>query len=178
MKHLMLDFETVGQRSDTAVLSLGTVLFEGGKILDEKLWIFNLSRQLDGFRRSVSADTLLWWMNQGDKAKSVFEKTKNGMLLSDFAKNFREMFEQYPDLRVWGNGATFDVSIVENILTTFAIPHPWKFWNVRCYRTLKAMHGIEIGQVREGTHHDALADAQFQAKCLMNFFTLNPELEA
>ena len=43
---------------------------------------------------------------------------------------------------------------------------PWKFWNDRCYRTIKSMHP-EVPMPRTGTHHNALDDAKTQALHLM-----------
>ncbi|MHB0978446.1 MAG: 3'-5' exoribonuclease domain-containing protein [Minisyncoccota bacterium] len=40
---------------------------------------------------------------------------------------------------------------------------PWKFWNNRCYRTLKNMFP-EVPFVRIGIAHDALDDAKSQAE--------------
>jgi hypothetical protein len=167
----MLDFETLGQNPDAAVVSLGAVIFNKEKFLDEKLWLFNLNGQLQGPRKA-SGDTITWWLGQGEKAKSVFEKAgREGILLRDFVPDFID-FLNGKDVRVWGNGATFDVSIIEHILLQQGRTPPWKFWNVRCYRTMKACFGID--KPFTGTKHDALDDAKHQANCLMEYWKSNP----
>lgn len=173
--HLMIDFETLGNRPDTAVVSLGAVLFDRDKIIGEKLWLFNLDGQLSG-RRSVTADTITWWLGQGEKAKSVFEKAgMEGILLRDFVTQFLEFVPAKLDVRVWGNGATFDVSIIESILHQQGVKAPWKFWSHRCYRTMKSCFGIDKKFV--GTKHDALDDAKHQANCLIEYWKTNPAAE-
>lgn len=175
IQHLMIDFETLGTKPDTAVVSLGAVIFDRSGISQEKLWLFNLTGQLDGKRRFASGDTITWWMNQGDKAKSVFERAQlEGILLKNFADEFAAFCPKTLDVRVWGNGATFDIPIIEHILEQQGFKPPWKFWNQRCYRTLKACYGIEKSKF-EGTKHDALDDARFQAKNLIQYWKDNDE---
>lgn len=176
MKHLMLDFETLGQASDTAVLSLGAVLFTKDQIIEEKYWIFSLDEQLRA-KLSITSDTLLWWMQQNDRAKEIFSKVKTeGISMKTFLPDFCGWVNG-KDVRVWGNGASFDVSIIESLINRGQLMLPWKFWNIRCYRTLKAMHDIEKGVVRSGTHHNALDDAKYQAQCLMAFLQKNPSCD-
>ncbi len=173
--HLMLDFETLGNTPDAAVISLGAVIFNREKFLDEKLWLFNLDGQLKG-RRSASADTITWWMGQEAKAKSVFERAgREGVLLRDFVPDFVD-FLNSKDVRVWGNDLGFDVGIIEHILIQQGRnAMPWKFWNRRCYRTMKACFGID--RPFEGTKHDALDDAKHQAKCLIEYWKTNPSAD-
>lgn len=172
----MLDFETLGQKPDTTVLSLGAVFFTREGILKEKEWVFDLKGQFNA-RRSVTADTLLWWMQQSEAARKVFTDTKKGIMVKDFLHEMNCLIAN-PDTCVWGNGATFDVGIIENMYHTFQMELPWKFWNVRCYRTLKMMFGIEkVAPPREGTHHNALDDARYQAKCLMGFLNSHQEID-
>lgn len=171
--HLMIDFETLGTAHDTAVVSLGAVLFNREKIMAEKLWLFNLTGQLDGKRRFATADTITWWLAQGEKARKVFEKAQlEGIFLKDFVPQFLEFVPASLDVRVWGNGATFDIPIIEHILSQFGAKTPWKFWNARCYRTMKACFGVDKKFV--GVKHDALDDAKHQANCLIEYWQQNP----
>lgn len=175
--HLVIDFETLGNRPDTAVLGLGAVLFGRQKILDEKLWYFDLQGQLEVGRRSVNAETLVWWMGQSDKARNIFDKiATGGMLLKDFAPEFVEFAKRGgPDVRVWANDTAFDTSIAEDILIKLGHRPPWKFWNRRCYRTMKAC--FDIDRKFEGTKHDPIDDSRHQARCLMEFWAKNPGAE-
>lgn len=173
----MIDFETLGQKPDTAVLSLGAVLFNRMQILEEKLWHFSLDGQLEIGRRSVTGSTIIWWMQQDNKAKEVFERLAlEGILIKDFAPQFIQFCDPAgADLRVWGNGATFDIPIAEHILESARIKPPWKFWNQRCYRTMKACFGVD--RKFEGVKHNALDDSRHQAKCLIEFWAKHPEAE-
>jgi hypothetical protein len=177
MNHLMIDLETLGTTPDTAVVSLGAVHFNSGGIIDERCWIFSLTGQLDGRRRFATAQTITWWINQGDDARRIFEKSQlEGIYLKDFVAQFIEWCpKDQRGLRVWGNGASFDIPIIEDILRQQGATFPWLFWNHRCYRTMKACFGVD--KKFEGTKHDALDDARHQAKCLIEYWMKNPGAE-
>ncbi len=44
------------------------------------------------------------------------------------------------DVKVWGNGANFDIGILEHAYDQYQIEIPWEFWNVRDCRTIKDMY--------------------------------------
>lgn len=171
--HLMIDFETLAQTPDSAVLSLGAVLFNSEKIIEEREWAFSLEEQMRA-KLSVNPETIIWWLKQGAAAQAVFDKcATHGVSMKTFLPEFHEWLRQ-KDVRIWGNGASFDVSIVEHLLNRGQVKIPWKFWNIRCYRTLKSLFDIERTVSRLGTKHNALEDAKFQALCVQGFLKDNP----
>jgi DNA polymerase III epsilon subunit-like protein len=175
LNNIMLDFETLGNTPSTAVMSLGAVVFDQNKILAEKYWLFDMNGQIKN-GRTVKVDTLIWWMSQGDSAKTVFKQSQeHGILIRDFLPQFVEFLKPFSNLRVWGNGANFDVSIIENIFDTASMKTPWLFYNTRCYRTMKSCFGIEKGGQFKGTKHNALDDARNQANYLLEYWKTNPE---
>lgn len=185
MKHLMIDFETLGNTPNSAVLSLGAVTFTPDAILEEKHWIFDVESQTNA-KLDVDFATVVWWMKQEDPAaKALFDKcTKHGqrpnVIMNEFAQ-WLSSDSKYPktdwQLLVWACGSSFDIPIAESLMRRSPTQCPWKFWNHRCYRTLKQMYDLEKGKDNPGVKHDALDDARFQAKCLMDFFKANPILE-
>lgn len=171
-EHLMLDFETLGTKPNTAVLSLGAVIFTSTQIIDKRYWVFDVNYQLKN-HRTVDISTIAWWMNQGEKAKAVFgEAQTRGVKLPKFVEDFH-LWLKGRDVIVWGNGATFDVSIIESILTQASIPFPWKYPSVRCYRTLKQTNEKFKEVERKGVHHNALDDALFQAENIQNYLKVS-----
>lgn len=184
MKHVMIDFETLGNTPDSAVLSLGAVTFTKDEILDEKSWFFDVEIQTS-LRLAVSFETVAWWMKQGEEARALFENClKHGqrptVVLTEFS-NWLSADSKYPktdwNLLVWSCGSSFDIPIIESLMRRSNITPPWKFWNHRCYRTIKQMYGLEKGIENPGTKHVALDDARFQANRLMEFLRSHPELE-
>jgi hypothetical protein len=74
---------------------------------------------------------------------------------------------------VWGNGATFDISILEDAYRQLDLEIPWKFWNVRDCRTVKDMYESARGGYEKksgGTLHHALDDAKFQAQYICDMW--------
>ncbi len=184
--HCMIDFETLGHNAPhVAVLSLGAVMFtRGGKISGAE-WIFNMPEQIQK-KRSVTAETISWWFNQGAEAKAVIQKAStSGTLMGQVMAEFNDVIgkaaievKAKPDkVIIWSCGAGFDVPIAESLYMHTQTQVPWKFWNIRCYRTIKSVHEIEAGVKREGVKHSALADAEYQAECVMKWLTANPGLD-
>ena len=72
------------------------------------------------------------------------------------------------DVRPWGNGASFDLTIVGSAYKRLGLQTPWRFTNERCFRTIRNQHPtVEYDTDEKGTGaHNALIDAVFQAKHL------------
>jgi hypothetical protein len=179
--HLMLDFETLSNTPTSAVLSLGVVLFTKEKMIASEHWIFNPTDQLNA-KLDVSFETIAWWMSQADEAKKLFATClATGVSMNSFLDDFERYIKDYAtgyEIIVWSHGANFDIPIFENLLKRGKRKIPWKFYNTRCYRTMKAIHKIEEGKERSGIKHNALDDATFQAGCVMGMFNKIPGSDA
>lgn len=173
MKAVMLDLETMGTKPGSAIVAIGAVLFDVEKRTIEK--DFYASIALDScMEHGLTCDpgTVLWWMRQGDAARSAIAEVA-GMPLRHALFEFATLFGEKSELTVWGNGSDFD-----NVLLTCAyeranIRLPWNPFNNRCYRTIKNLPQHKTTKiVRVGTHHNALDDARSQALHLIQL--LNP----
>ena len=170
MKHVMIDLETLDTAATAAIVSIGAVFFDPdhNELGDTFYRTIDVASVL-GHGFSVSGDTLKWWLQQSDAARSMFASGSDvGTVLDELAA-FLGSEGKPEDLKVWGNGAAFDNVILSNAFTATKRATPWRFWNDRCYRTVKALHP-EVPFVREGTHHNALDDAISQAKHLCQIF--------
>jgi hypothetical protein len=153
----MIDLETMDTRPSAVILSIGAVKFdpatgELGDTFHKKV------HALSQARRTTSDDTIAWWQEQSEEAReAAFGGTLNlpGVLFS-----FSQWLGDNPI--VWGNGATFDISILES-----AYEHnpPWHYRSVRDMRTLVALApDVMMGVEFQGTEHVALDDARHQAR--------------
>lgn len=160
--HVMIDLETLGTKVATNALSLGICLFDKSGIYRSEEYFF----QYDP-RRQVSFDTLMWWAKQpGFSTLLEMSKTK-GKPHGQICNEIKEILpaKHY----IWSNGANFDVPILESMFNQNNIPIPWPYWDVRCYRTLKATFPqIENGLINK-SKHDALCDAEFQANAVIKY---------
>ena len=159
---IMLDLETLGNKPGSVIVAIGAVKFGNGEILDSFYARVDAQSCLDlGLRMDVS--TVMWWMHQNDAARN--EITRPGENLSEVLLRFSSWVDD-SDAEVWGNGASFDNVLLSDAYDRAQLPRPWKYYNDRCYRTVKNLH-TEVLMARDGTHHNALDDAKSQAKHLM-----------
>ena len=166
MQELMIDFETLATTPNAAVLSLGACFFdlENDRIGATFEMVFSIQEQFDAGRK-VEADTLKWWMQQSGAAKKVFhEQAKTPeFILKTFSKWVTDNCLM-SKVKPWGNGATFDITLIENLFRQYGVKCPWTYDSIMDVRTFRRFvaGGAKI-PVAQGTHHNALDDAKNQA---------------
>ena len=163
---MMIDLETLGTSENAMIVSIGACLFDFNGIVARHYSVIDIERPTVG-KYDIDLGTVKWWMKQNDEARAVFNSPVGG--LSDALIELRQFAHSFgattKDLKVWGNGASFDNVILRNAYDKEGIASPWKYWNDRCYRTLKNMFR-HVPCQREGTPHNALDDAVTQAQHL------------
>lgn len=156
--NVMVDLETLGNSSHSAIISIGAVEFtEDG--LGRDFYCLVDPQSCQDYRLRMDASTVMWWMQQSDQARAAFKG--KGLTLDTALASFTEWFN--PKACMWGNGATFDNVILDNAYKAAGMKRPWHFTKDRCYRTLKALYPQIKADDREGTYHNALDDAVYQA---------------
>lgn len=73
------------------------------------------------------------------------------------------------NVKPWGNGSTFDITIIENLLRQYNVDPPWMFWNVMDLRTFRKYVAGGAKVVKLGVDHNALDDAVSQAMYVMEY---------
>lgn len=181
-RDISIDLETLGTRYNAPVLSIGACAFDRatGKTHD------SFYVEVD-FKSAVKAglpngDTIAWWMRQSHEAQQLFaasrakEKYHLATALGMFGDWARSVSGGVPI--VWGNGATFDISILEHAYDqVVGLQEPWGFINIRDMRTILDVceHvGIDARKGVEpiGVAHNAKDDAIYQAKVIARAFKL------
>lgn len=181
MNHVMLDLETLGTGPDAAIVAIGAVAFDPRSYTlgDTFYRVIDLESALR-WSGTVDGSTLKWWLSQPDAARRE--------LARDDATDFPDTLEGFStwcstlcprdDLRVWGNGAGFDNTILrQSYLRVFGVLDepslPWIHWNDRCYRTVKAFYP-HIPKPAPAIKHHALEDARAQAQHLLAMLAAKP----
>jgi len=164
MKDIMVDLETLGTGANSAIISIGACYFDEYGI--GKTFYMPIDPR-DSVQQGleIDVDTVIWWMQQSDQARNVFVNTDRAFSLETALREFSEFCQN--DARVWGNGAAFDNVILGNAYKALNKEQPWKFWNDRCYRTMKATYK-DVTYTRSGTHHNAVEDAITQASHMIS----------
>lgn len=167
MNNIMLDLETLGTKPGCIILSIGAVFF-GKDGLGKEFYRVISTPKSEKIGLGTDRDTVEWWNRQSEEARTVIAAANNSDAVSPIvaAAEFSDFVEAYEDknlVQVWGNGSDFDQPILAELYYRVGVPLPWKFWNNRCYRTLKYINPSEK-LVRVGTYHNALDDAKSQAE--------------
>lgn len=158
--NVMIDLETLGTSPDSVILAIGAVKFNGLTIVDEFYEVIDPQSCIDAGLK-VDVSTVMWWMQQGEEARSAF-KRPGYPLVNTLAGFTAWLGADDKGHKVWGNGADFDNAMLQMAYKKAGQMQPWKFWDNRCYRTMKALRP-DIKMQRVGTHHNALDDAKDQA---------------
>lgn len=160
MKHVMIDIETMGSQSQSAIVSIGAVRFDlkTGEIGERFYVNVDLQSCID-FGLIINSDTLMWWLNQNEEARKKI--TEKGVTLPVALLSLSTFITK--DDEVWGNSARFDLGILSDACNAVKMPIPWDFRKERCVRTLVAFSPeVKAAEVNTGVAHDALADCIFQ----------------
>ena len=180
--HIMLDLETLDTGPRSVVTSIGAVAFDphvsGPAGLGDKFYVELTDDLITQQRmgRTISGETVVWWMRQGQAAQQLFTPNTDGNVrVRDMTENALNRFAEFieangaRDVQLWGNGADFDNIILGSLYEDLGMKKPWSYSRNRCFRTMKNLPGAGHFP-RQGTHHNALDDAFTQAQHLQAIY--------
>lgn len=172
-RHLMVDLETMGNKSNAPIVSIGAVFFNPNTGNTGAEFYTAVSLESSMLLGGVpDAGTIIWWLKQSPEARSAIAIADTITLIDAlelFSNFISENSDAGSDVQVWGNGASFDNVILRSSYDRADIECPWKFWNDRDVRTMTEL-GKAIGiNPRydipfDGDMHNALSDARHQVK--------------
>ena len=161
MINLMIDIETLGTIPGSVILAIAAVPFNvpatGVVPFYEKI-------NKDSCIASglfTQRDTLSWWAKQSVEAYA--EAFSGKRELKEVLLELTEYCSQWKNVKVWGNGASFDIPLIEAAYVACGITAPWRYYNSLCYRTLKNLYP-QVPFQPPTAKHNALADATAQAE--------------
>lgn len=172
--HVMVDLETMGKKHNAPIVAIGAVVFDPatGSIGESFYKVVCLESSVN-WGAVIDPSTVIWWLRQSSEARSAIVND-DAIPLQDALLQFREFVSDNvaggsKKAQVWGNGASFDNSILRSSYDCIAEDYPWEYWNDRDVRTM-----VELGQAIsfdpkttipfEGSRHNALANAIHQAR--------------
>jgi hypothetical protein len=156
MRRVMIDIEALGQGDDALIIQIGAADFDCTKTFKRTLD----PRDCEKNGATLNADTVMWWMKQSDEARESISKVDSLEIpaftdLNDFLADADE---------IWSH-ATYDFVTIMGAFRRLKIKPKFGFRQARDIRTLMALSpqpDSVLNALRAGTHHDALADAQYQ----------------
>ncbi|MBL5899777.1 3'-5' exoribonuclease [Lelliottia amnigena] len=172
--HLMLDLETMGNKALAPIVSIGAVFFDPatGETGGEFYQVVSLESSMY-FGAKPDAGTILWWLKQSPEARSAI-LVDDAIGLVEALENFDGFIAENAangseSVQLWGNGSSFDCTILESAFELADTYFPIKHWNYRDVRTV-----VELGKAVglnarydipfAGDRHNALDDARHQVK--------------
>ncbi len=166
MKHVSLDIETLGTRPGSIILSIGAVMFDPhtGKT-GHKFYRNVIGKSCADAGLTSDPSTVQWWSEQSQEVRDALKVDR--VPIAQALKELSPFVEGVEG--VWGWGANFDVTLLECAYQAVGTQAPWKFWSVRCGRTVCAV--ADVAPVRNtGRHHVAVDDAEHQALAIIKAY--------
>lgn len=174
MRHVAIDLETFSMESNAVIVAIGAAEFNKytGEVLREFYTVIDPDSAIR-YGAHVEGGTVMWWMRQSEEARFALE---GGSELRVELAHFSEWLTDVPELPdkeivVYGNGAKFDLAILENSYKMTGVKVPWTYRNEMCGRTLRALSWLADEPALKrpktptvGTQHNALDDAKWLAQ--------------
>jgi hypothetical protein len=156
---LMIDIETLGTTPGCAILSIAAVPFSVHSPIEHFYERISQQSCIEAGLH-VDSNTVNWWAKQSYYAqKEAFSGTER---IEDVLARLTLYIKQLGTVRPWGNGASFDVPILEAAYAKCGMKAPWAYYNAMCYRTLKNLFPYLVA-IEPVIKHNALEDAKSQA---------------
>ena len=168
MNNISIDIETLGTSSNSVILSIAAVEFDGEK-LGKEFEVFIDPTSCTEHGLVIDASTVMWWLGQSDDARKELLKRK-GVPLDEAIVKLHGAFD-WKGKQVWCNGADFDFPIIASACKAVGVTEPWQYWSKMDYRTLKnLLPNKTYGELKVDAtvKHSALADAKAQALSTIN----------
>lgn len=177
MKDVMLDLETMSNKSNGVICAIGAVEFDlaTGETGKEFYTTVDIQSCLDAGLR-VEGSTIGWWLTQNEAARNEIAAVGATVLNTALLKLSTGAGFNWNYAKVWGNSARFDLGILENAYHACKMQAPWKFYNERDVRTLVAFAPeIKANYPKPETAHHAIQDCHYQiGYCCEIYKTLRP----
>jgi hypothetical protein len=168
-KIVSIDLETLDVQTNSVIMEIGIVVGDDNGMLLEQFRMYpNINQQIAA-GRSVSGETILWWLEQDEQARLSQVNGKRSDC--DVVRaEFEDFYSRHKDAGfVLGNAPSFDC----DILSSFLGYKPWGFWIERDVRTARMAVPRDQRYVNH-QQHDALADAMAQYMDFVTFLNVCP----
>lgn len=156
MKDIMLDLETLGTRTTSAIIQIGACYFDRNTGDVGRMFFANT---LHDDRFTIDDDTIRWWLNQSKEAQEIVSIP--GQPIDLVVQDFADWLD--PDAHIWCH-ATFDIPILSHAFEKCGQKFPVTYRKMRDIRTLMDLADYHPTIERTGIHHTALDDCIHQVK--------------
>jgi hypothetical protein len=160
---LMIDLEGLATGPDTCILTIAAQAFDPlGQGIYEKSYYarIDLESQPD---RKIEDGTVEWWATQPTHAREEAFNEQHRVPLDQALDELGRLI--WHSTRIWAQGPTYDMNILEHAYKSYNKPLPWKYYMVRDSRTV---FSLWPDQPIPPTSHHALEDCRRQIGMLQS----------
>lgn len=163
MADLMIDLEGLATGPDATILTIAAQVFDpfGDGWYDQQYYCrVTLESQED---RKIEQGTVDWWATQDPRTRDEAFAEDNRIPLDQALDELGKLI--WHAKRVWAQGPTYDMNILEHAYKSYNKPIPWRYYAVRDSRTVFSLYpNLE----KPPTSHHALEDCRRQILMLQD----------
>lgn len=165
----MMDIETLSTDSNGVITTISAVQFdlETGSIGKEFEIALNIKQQVDT-NGIIDISTVVWWFSQDIKAITAMlrlDKQDVGFALLAFNNWLKSLEQPVKDMKLWGNGVSFDNVMIRNLYKRYEVEFVLPYWCDNDVRTLVTLGNIDTRDFKfEGIKHCGIDDCKHQIK--------------
>jgi len=161
MADLMIDLEGLDTGPDTTILTIAAQSFDPlGDGFHDRFYYARIDLESQE-ARSINQSTIDWWATQPAAARDEAFNEADRIPLDQALDELGKLIWQ--SKRIWAQGPTYDMNILEHAYKSYGKALPWKFYVVRDSRTVFSLWP-ELP--KPPTSHHALEDCRRQIELL------------
>lgn len=153
----MIDIEGLATGPDATILTIAAQAFDplGSGWYDKNFYARITLESQDN--RRIEQGTLEWWATQSGPAQQEAFNEQDRIPLDQALTELSKLI--WHSKRIWAQGPTYDMNIIEHAYKSYNMPIPWKYYMVRDSRTV---FSLWPNQEIPTTSHHALEDCRRQ----------------
>lgn len=168
---VIYDFETLGQdQRKSAVLSLALLSYDESRFTENeysydellnncKYIKFNVDEQANKYGRSVSKETIDWWLAQGDEARKQLAPSENDESIDTLHAFLMENIDFKTLKKAFTRGNTFDPIFLDSVLENCGTKNPMHWRIIRDTRSM--IEGMSYGMNIKNDFMPSALEAKF-----------------
>ena len=138
MTDCMIDIEGLATSPESTILTIAAQLFDPFKtgFPEDKFYYtrVDLESQKD---REIDDATVEWWSKQSPKAQQDAFSDEGRIPLTQALEDLTKIV--WNCNRIWCNGPTYDIKILDHAYKTNGMRLPWQYYKVRDVRTVTSL---------------------------------------
>ena len=157
----MVDIEGLATGPETTILTIAAQEFDPLQrgLLGRDFYVRVDLESQEG--RTIEQGTIDWWATQPKEVREEAFNEHDRVPLREALQGLHRTL--WHARRVWAQGPTYDMNILEHAYKSLAMPLPWRYYSVRDSRTV---FGLVPSLEKYPASHHALEDCRRQIQLL------------